>query len=65
MSAAIGSLAYGVEDGVKAIVACNGIASITQALCSSEERVVVAAARSLKLVYQVWRQDCGAMRAQC
>eukprot|EP00775_Hariotina_reticulata_P006831 gene6831-7049_t len=50
--AAVGSLAYGVEEGVKAIVACNGINSIMQALQSNDSKVVEAAARSLKLVYQ-------------
>ncbi|WIA40510.1 hypothetical protein OEZ86_013860 [Tetradesmus obliquus] len=50
--AALGSLAYGVDDGVRAIVACNGVAGIVGVLCSSNERVVAAAARSLKLLYQ-------------
>jgi hypothetical protein len=54
---ALGSLAYGVDDGVRAIVACNGVPGIIAALCSSDERVVVAAARSLKLLYQVRLQD--------
>jgi hypothetical protein len=54
---ALGSLAYGVDDGVRAIVACNGVPGIIAALCSSDERVVVAAARSLKLLYQVGLQD--------
>ena len=49
----LGSLAYGVEDGVRAIVAANGIQAIVSALESSDQRVVVAAARSLKLLYQV------------
>jgi len=51
--AAVGSLAYGVEEGVKVIVACNGIHLIMQALQSKNSKVVEAAARSLKLVYQV------------
>jgi hypothetical protein len=55
--AALGSLAYGVDDGVRAIVACNGVPGIIAALCSSDERVVVAAARSLKLLYQVRLQE--------
>lgn len=50
---AIGSLAYGVEDGVKAILECDGVNSLVHALTQSDQRVVVAAARSLKLVYQV------------
>lgn len=49
----LGSLAYGVEDGVQAIVAANGIQAIVSALESGDQRVVVAAARSLKLLYQV------------
>lgn len=49
----LGSLAYGVEDGVRAIVAANGVQAIVSALGASDQRVVVAAARSLKLVYQV------------
>jgi regulator of extracellular matrix RemA (YlzA/DUF370 family) len=48
----LGSLAYGVEDGVRAIVAANGIQAIVSALESGDQRVVVAAARSLKLLYQ-------------
>jgi hypothetical protein len=52
-TAALGSLAYGVDDGVRAIVACNGMPGMLSALCSNDERVVVAAARSLKLLYQV------------
>lgn len=49
----LGSLAYGVEDGVQAIVAANGVQTIVSALESGDQRVVVAAARSLKLLYQV------------
>jgi hypothetical protein len=49
----LGSLAYGVEDGVRAIVAADGIHAILSALESGDQRVVVAAARSLKLLYQV------------
>lgn len=51
--ATLGSLAYGVEDGVRAIVAANGVQPIVSALESSDQRVIVAAARSLKLLYQV------------
>lgn len=51
--AAIGSIAYGVENGVKVIVECNVVDSLVHALTQDEPRVVVAAARSLKLVYQV------------
>jgi len=51
--ATLGSLAYGVEDGVRAIIAANGVQAIVSALESSDQRVVVAAARSLKLLYQV------------
>jgi hypothetical protein len=63
--AALGSLAYGVDDGVRAIVACNGVGGIIAALCSSDERVVVAAARSLKLLYQVRLQECSLCRNDC
>lgn len=49
----LGSLAYGVEDGVQAIVAANGVQTIVSALESGDQHVVVAAARSLKLLYQV------------
>lgn len=55
----LGSLAYGVEDGVQAIVAANGVQTIVSALESGDQRVVVAAARSLKLLYQV-NGDTGA-----
>lgn len=51
--AAIGSLAYGIEDGARAVVECNGISSLVHALTHNDQRVVVAAARSLKLVLQV------------
>jgi hypothetical protein len=70
-AAALGSLAYGVEDGVRAIVAAGGVRAILAALSSSEGRVVVAAARALKLVYQVrvgWvgMGGCGwGLPAQC
>eukprot|EP00879_Flechtneria_rotunda_P021002 GHRR01022122.1.p1 GENE.GHRR01022122.1~~GHRR01022122.1.p1 ORF type:complete len:201 (+),score=57.95 GHRR01022122.1:377-979(+) len=52
-AAAIGSLVYGVEDGVKTILACDGaVTSLLKALTSSDPRVVVAAARALKLLYK-------------
>lgn len=56
--ATLGSLAYGVEDGVRAIIAANGVQAIVSALESSDQRVVVAAARSLKLLYQVGGWGC-------
>lgn len=58
--AAVGSLAYGVDEGVRAIAAADGVAPMLAALGSGEQRVVVAAARALKLVYHVsgggWRR---------
>lgn len=54
----LGSLAYGVEDGVKAIIAADGVQAIVSALESGDQRVVVAAARSLKLLYQVGANAC-------
>lgn len=49
----LGSFAYGVEDGVRMIVEQGGIGSLVRQLHSSDERVVQAAMRSLKLIYQV------------
>jgi hypothetical protein len=63
--ATLGSLAYGVEDGVRAITAANGISVIVGALENSDQRVVVAAARSLKLLYQVRGECRGWACCQC
>lgn len=52
-AAALGSFAYGVEDGVRAVVAQGAVATLLRALGSEDEGVVEAAARSLKLIYRV------------
>jgi hypothetical protein len=63
-AACVGSFSYGIEDGIKAIVAHDGVSVLVRALLSSEERVVEAAARSLKLVCQVCKR-CSAQRTAC
>lgn len=53
-AAAIGSFSYGIEEGVKSIVANGGINHLINCLSSPDANVVEAAARSLKLIYQVF-----------
>ena len=49
----VGSFSYGTEDGLKAILAQDGVRHLLRALSSQDERVVEAASRSLKFIYQV------------
>jgi hypothetical protein len=52
-AATLGSFAYGVDDGVRAVVAQGAVQTLLRALGSADEAVVEAAARSLKLIYRV------------
>lgn len=52
-AAAVGSFAYGVDDGLRAVVDSGGVASLVSALHSADDGVVEAAVRSLKMIYQV------------
>jgi hypothetical protein len=52
-AATLGSFAYGVDDGVRAVVAQGAVQTLLRALGSGDEAVVEAAARSLKLIYRV------------
>ena len=49
----VGSFAYGLDDGLKAVLESGGVTQLLQALSSLDERVVEAAVRALKMVYQV------------
>lgn len=53
---AVGSFAYGVPDGWRAVMESGGVASLLNvALHSNQgEKVVESALRSLKMIYQVW-----------
>ncbi|KIY99656.1 hypothetical protein MNEG_8304 [Monoraphidium neglectum] len=51
-AATLGSFAYGVDDGVRAVVAQGAVQTLLRALGSADEAVVEAAARSLKLIYR-------------
>lgn len=54
---AVGSFAYGVPDGLQAVVDSGGVASLLTALHSKEEKVVEASVRSLKMIFQVcWKK---------
>ena len=54
-AATVGSFAYGLEDGVRAVVASGGVQQLLQAILSPDDAVVEAALRALKLVWQVCR----------
>lgn len=56
-AATLGSFAYGVDDGVRAVVAQGAVESLLAALRSKDVAVVEAAARSLKLIYRVGLED--------
>jgi hypothetical protein len=58
-AAVVGSLAYQHDDAVRDIVAHDGIAVLLRCLSHEEPAVVQAAARTLKLVYQVQPVDLG------
>lgn len=51
-AAAVGSFAYGLEDGFRAVVASGGVQYLLQAISSQDDTVVKAALRALKLVWQ-------------
>ena len=50
-AATVGSLAYGIEDGLRAVIASGGVAHLIQLLSSLDERVVEASVRALKMVF--------------
>jgi len=53
-AATVGSFAYGLEDGFRAVVASGGVQHLLHAVSSQDNTVVEAALRALKLVWQVW-----------
>ena len=63
-AAAVGSFAYGLEDGFRAVVASGGVQYLLQAISSQDSTVVEAALRALKLVWQASHttaQTCGCL----
>ena len=52
-AATVGSFAYGIDDGLKAVLESGCVAHLIQMLSSLDERVVEAGVRALKMVYQV------------
>lgn len=59
----VGSFAYGLDDGLKAVLESGGVTQLLQALSSQDDRVVEAAVRALKMVYQV--QGCQHLVSWC
>lgn len=55
-AAAVGSFAYGLEDGVRAVVASGGVQHLLHAVSSQDDKVQEAALRALKHVWQVSAQ---------
>ncbi|KAL0054843.1 hypothetical protein WJX82_003081 [Trebouxia sp. C0006] len=51
-AATVGSFAYGLEDGFRAVVASGGVQHLLHAVSSQDNTVVEAALRALKLVWQ-------------
>ncbi|KAK9819822.1 hypothetical protein WJX72_002765 [[Myrmecia] bisecta] len=51
-AATVGSFAYGLDDGVKAILDSGGVTPLLKTLSSNDESVVEAGVRSLKMIYQ-------------
>ena len=49
-AATVGSLAYGIEDGLRAVIASGGVTHLIRLLSSVDERVVEASVRALKMV---------------
>lgn len=49
-AATVGSLAYGIDDGLRAVVASGGVPNLIRLLSSLDERVVEASVRALKMV---------------
>ena len=56
----VGSFAYGVDDGLKAVLDSGGVLQLLQTLSSIDERVVEAGVRALKMVYKVCSKVSGA-----
>ncbi|DBA77394.1 TPA: hypothetical protein ACH3X2_000908 [Trebouxia sp. C0005] len=51
-AATVGSFAYGLEDGFRAVVASGGVQHLLHAVSSQDNTVVEAALRALKLIWQ-------------
>ncbi|KAF0924749.1 hypothetical protein E2562_014550 [Oryza meyeriana var. granulata] len=51
-SAAAGSFACGVDDGVRAVLAAGAVGHLTRLLSHPDEKVVDASARALRMIYQ-------------
>lgn len=49
----MGSFAYGLDDGLRAVLDSGGVTQLLQTLSSPDERVVEAGVRALKMVYKV------------
>lgn len=63
-AAAVGSFAYGLEDGFRAVIASGGVQHLLKAISSQDSTVVEAALRALKLVWQARHttgQICGCL----
>jgi hypothetical protein len=52
-AATVGSFAYGVDDGLRAVLESGGVSQLIQMLSSLDERIVEAGVRALKMVFQV------------
>lgn len=52
-AATVGSFAYGVDDGLQAVLDSGGVNQLIQMLSSLDERIVEAGVRALKMVFQV------------
>lgn len=52
-AAAVGSFAYDLEAGCQAVIASDGVKHLLHAMSSQDDKVVEAALRALKLVWQV------------
>lgn len=52
-AATVGSFAYGVDDGVNAVLASDGVTHLLKTLSNSDENVVEAGVRALKMIYNV------------
>ncbi|CAD7702858.1 unnamed protein product [Ostreobium quekettii] len=52
-AATVGSFAYGMDDGVVAILDSGGMSHLLKTLQSKDDKVVEAGVRSLKMIFQV------------
>jgi hypothetical protein len=51
-AATLGSFSYGLEMGAEAVIESGAVSDLTRLLGSSDSRLVIAAARALKLLFQ-------------